>query len=364
MRRLGSLSPTWQGVRDRISKLNPAQGTHGGNGLSDAFVAKVNLGTSGSAALVWSTYLGGADRDPGQALAVDSAGGVYVGGVTASTNFPVQAALQSTNTGGTLVGFLTKYNASSGNVVYSTYLGGTGYAQVTGLAVDGSQRPYVVGSTTAANLPTTADGLQPTRPNNTNASFEDGFVLVLNPAGNGLDYGTYLGGNNQDRALGIALSSDAFAVTGETASANFPTTAGAYDTTNAPGLWAAFVSKFSPLPSSGGGGNPIAYDETYEYDQVGNFVSKAGVAYSGYGPGAGNSGHAHAAATVGGQRYGYDANGNLLTGGGRTFVWNSENQPTSITGPDTVTAPYLGNADEVSVAKGRYGATRTTVRPA
>jgi len=105
------------------------------------------------------------------------------------------------------------------------------------------------------------------------------------------------------------------------------------------------------------GGAPAPYDEAYAYDTVGNFTSKAGVAYGGYGPGAGGSGHAHAPATVGGQAYAYDANGNVTSGGNRTYVWDTNNQPTSIVGPDGVTEMYGYDADGARVSRARAGVT-------
>lgn len=74
-----------------------------------------------------------------------------------------------------------------------------------------------------------------------------------------------------------------------------------------------------------------------------------------HGPGAGKSGHAHAPATVGGQAYAYDANGNVTGGGNRTYVWDTNNQPTSITGPDSVTETYAYDADGGRVSRIRAG---------
>jgi hypothetical protein len=69
----------------------------------------------------------------------------------------------------------------------------------------------------------------------------------------------------------------------------------------------------TPVPSA-----PPAYDETYTYDTIGNLTSKSGVGAYTYGPT--NSGP-HQARTVGGATSSYDANGNLTSGGGRTFTW-------------------------------------------
>ena len=77
--------------------------------------------------------------------------------------------------------------------------------------------------------------------------------------------------------------------------------------------------------------------------------------------GAGKSGHAHAPATVGGQPYAYDANGNTTSGGGRTYVWDADNRPTSITGPDGVTETYGYDADGGRVVRTRAGVTTVSL---
>jgi YD repeat-containing protein len=105
------------------------------------------------------------------------------------------------------------------------------------------------------------------------------------------------------------------------------------------------------------------YRETYGYNPIGNLTSKAGTSYS-YGPRALGSGGGgpHAAITVGGQNLTYDANGNLLSGpnlggsGTRSFTWNADNQPTSITSGG-VTEQYVYDADGERISRTRGGVT-------
>ena len=73
---------------------------------------------------VYSTYLGGHDRDFARAVAVDTAGSAYVTGVTFSSNFPVKSAFQSV---GTNDAFVTKFTPAGNAIVYSTFLGGEGW---------------------------------------------------------------------------------------------------------------------------------------------------------------------------------------------------------------------------------------------
>jgi len=94
--------------------------TYGGS--SDAFVTKVNAARS---SLAWSSYLGGADTDHGNGIAVDSAGDVYVAGDTDSSDFPTTGGFDTTDGGGTDV-FVTKVNAAGSSLAWSSYLEGFG----------------------------------------------------------------------------------------------------------------------------------------------------------------------------------------------------------------------------------------------
>ena len=121
------------------------------------------------------------------------------------------------------VGFeIDSYDISKALVIdptisYGTYLGGSGMGNVTGLAVDGGANLYVTGWTEALNFPI-AGAYQAA-----NTGGVDAFVVKLNSAGTAIVYATYLGGQGDDRAAGIAVDSSGNAyVTGSTASTNFP----------------------------------------------------------------------------------------------------------------------------------------------
>src|SRR5947209_196297 len=174
--------------------------------------------------LVYSTYLGGTSDDFGSSIAVDSSGNVYVAGVTNSINFPTKTPYQSSN-GGTSDIFITKLDSTGTNVIYSTYIGGNLNDRGDGIAVDSSGNAYVVGRTDSLNFPTTQGALASTY----RGGDFDAVVLKLNPQGNNLVYSTYLGGSDNDSAIGIAVDASGNAyVTGGTKSSDFPTTASAY----------------------------------------------------------------------------------------------------------------------------------------
>ncbi|MFL5807753.1 MAG: SBBP repeat-containing protein, partial [Roseiflexaceae bacterium] len=199
------------------------------NGLADAFVVKLNPALSGSSSLLYSTYLGGGDDDLGNAIAVGSAGAVYLTGETASsgaTSFPTQNARQSTKGSGSSSDiFFTKLDttASGGaSLLYSSYLGGSSYDKGLGIALDSTTGyAYLTGYTQSTNFPTLTP-LQASR-----AGDKDAFVAVFNPAASGsasLLYSSYLGGTLEDRGFGIARdSAGVLYLTSLTRSNNFPT---------------------------------------------------------------------------------------------------------------------------------------------
>jgi Beta-propeller repeat/Cep192 domain 4 len=196
----------------------------------DAFVAKLNPTGTG---LVYSTYLGGTGDDEGVRIAVDSSGQAYVAGFTDSNDFPTAGPLQGSNGGGACGttayptpcydAFVAKLAAAGSNLVYSTYLGGTGDDFASSIAADANGNAYVAGLTSASNFPVTYGTLQ----TGYGGGPFDGFVAKINPTGSSLVYSTYLGGTQEDHVNGIALdaSGDAF-LTGQTNSSNFPVKGG------------------------------------------------------------------------------------------------------------------------------------------
>jgi uncharacterized protein (TIGR03437 family) len=135
--------------------------------VGDAFVAKLKPDGTG---LVYATFLGGSGDDAGQAIAVDSGGNAYVGGSTASTNFPVTADAQQKSLAGSggehgnndLIGdgFLTILNPTGTSAVFSTHLGGSLDDSIQGLALDPSGDILVTGVTMSSNFPVSTGAYQ------------------------------------------------------------------------------------------------------------------------------------------------------------------------------------------------------------
>ena len=251
----------------------------------DAFVTKLNTNASGAASLLYSTYLGGSEDDYSYGIAVNSSGIAYVTGETASPDFPTLNPYQTgngtfvtkldTNISGTSallystilrgcgsssiavdssgIAYVTgsaagpnlpklhQYQAFRGGVdafvakidtnasgaaslLYSTYLGGSYSDYGTGIAVDSSGHAYVTGYTDSTNFPI-RNQYQQTYQSHSYPG--DAFVTKLDTNASGaasLLYSTYLGGDSNDFAHGIAVDAEGHAyVTGETASPDFPT---------------------------------------------------------------------------------------------------------------------------------------------
>ena len=208
--------------------------------FGDGFITKLNPTGTG---VVFSTYFGGELDDAVTALALDNSGNVYVGGNTLSTKFPVLNAYQSKYGGAASAsaqpviaagdGFVAKFD-STGKLLYSTYLGGSGDDGVLGLAVDPTGAAYVTGFTSSSNFPVSATAAQKnfggpaTITGSRGFVWGDAFVAKLAPSGSSLAWATYLGGNQDDAGMAIAVDSGGNAIVGGFAnSTNLPVTTNA-----------------------------------------------------------------------------------------------------------------------------------------
>jgi cold shock CspA family protein len=213
-------------------------------GDADVFVTKLN---STGIALIYSTYIGGTNYDVGLGIAVDVSGNAYITGNTYSTNYDITpGAFQTTNQGQGNV-FVSKLNSTGTALLYSTYIGGNSVDYGNAIAIDVSGNAYITGNTESTDYDITPGAFQTTY-----GGARDGFVTKLNSTGSGLIYSTYIGGSDDDRGFAIAIDGSGNAyITGYTYSADFDTTAGAFQTTNGDINYSdAFVTK---LNSTGSG---------------------------------------------------------------------------------------------------------------
>jgi Beta-propeller repeat len=237
----------------------------------DAFVTKLDTNASGTASLLYSTYLGGNDWDFGTSIAVDASGHAYVTGYTYSTDFPTLHQYQTYQNA--IDAFVTKLdtNASgTASLLYSTYLGGSSFYDIgTSIAVDSAGNAYVTGYTDSTDFPTHNQY-------QTDQGGTDAFVTKLTEIVN--NYSTYLGGTSGEATHDIAVDSAGIAyVTGYTDSPNFPTLVGSQ---TYQGGADAFVAK---IDTNASGAASLLYSAYLGGNQVDNAlqiaVDSAGHAY-------------------------------------------------------------------------------------
>ncbi len=212
------------------------------NGEVDVFVSKLN---NDGSELIYSTFLGGSDRDESFSIAVDDQGNTFVTGFTTSPDFPVTSGAFSEIRNGAESAFVTKLNAAGTSLVYSTFLGGSGRERGLAIDIDQAGNAYVTGFTSSVDFPVTGDAYD----ENFNGE-EDAFISVLNANGSGLAYSTYLGGSERDRGLSISAHDNVYVyVTGYTLSGNFPVTDDALDETHN-GAEDVFIAKLDLVTTS------------------------------------------------------------------------------------------------------------------
>ncbi len=204
----------WTGSPD-FPVVSPAQSQLSGG--RDAFLLKL---TTAGDQIVFSTFHGGTSVEAGLALAAYS-GGVWMAGETMSADMPVAGAAQATLKG-VQDGFLARFQ-NTGTRLSATYFGGSGEEMVRAVALDGSGRPYVAGSSESADL-----GLPIGAYQRTPSGGRDGFVLRFNASASAVETGTMLGGTlgslaslETVTALAVDVSGGVL-VAGYTPSADFP----------------------------------------------------------------------------------------------------------------------------------------------
>jgi hypothetical protein len=214
-------------------------------GGQDAFFTRLSADAS---AILFSTYIGGSNGQPGApeeltAISLGPLGNPTVAGTTSSVDFPASAtAFQSTFGGGQTDGFIARFTASTGGLVKATFLGGSLNDGINGLAIDYRGDMYVAGYTSSTDFPAQ-------RPiQSSNAGGMDAFVAKLTFVS--VEFATYLGGQGNDSANAIAVDAlTSVVVAGSTGSSNFPT-AGKVGGWSG-GVLSSFLTKLAPNFTTG-----------------------------------------------------------------------------------------------------------------
>jgi hypothetical protein len=161
--------------------------------------------------LIYSRVLGGVPT-AGAGVAVDSAGNAYITGATSSTTFPGTVGHYDASLGGPRDAFVAKLNASATEILYATYLGGSGTDTGAGIAVANGVA-YVTGSTDSHDFPGTSG----------TAGGTDAFVVTLDALGNNLGYAVLLGGAaGNDSGAAITLEGTDAYIVGSAGSYDLP----------------------------------------------------------------------------------------------------------------------------------------------
>jgi len=226
---------------------------------TDAFITKFK---SDATSLIYSTVIGGGGTEIGLGIAVDSQGRAHIAGETNSVSdvpadaFPTTDGAPQRAWGGGIDpltleplfdAFAARLSADGTNLEFGTYIGGNGNLFQTqrgndvayGIGLDADGNMYIAGQAESNDFPTTNSSLEPNP-----QGLRDGFVVKIT-ADLVFDWSTFIGGSSSDTIRGIAVDPAGYAhLTGSTSSANYPTTAGAFDRTVQNGD--AFVTKLVP----------------------------------------------------------------------------------------------------------------------
>ena len=191
---------------------DPIDGVH--DGIQDAYLVQFDVSRSGSAALEFSTYLGGSDSDQGHDLGLGPDGILYLTGQTVSddlfADLEPDRSLDPTYNG-EWDSFLIGLDLGEREVVYGSYLGGEGNdCEVAGdfrecrIVIGPTGLVYLAGMTGSDSFPTTTGVYQ-----RDNVGADDIYITVLNPGLDGDDAlvrSTLVGGHGDDLAFGLAVS--------------------------------------------------------------------------------------------------------------------------------------------------------------
>ena len=193
--------------------LNPHQDTH--FGALDIFVS---LFEADAQSLMFSTYLGTTGIDHGRRIDFNSQGDILLTGIAAIGELATEGAYQEENAGGASDAFLAKFK-TNGTLAYFTYLGGASTEWGNDLAVDSEDNVIITGFTMSDDFPTVNPYQEEL------VDYTEVFITKFTPDGQSVLFSTYMGGSSFDYGNAITTDSqDRIIVTGQTDSADFPTT--------------------------------------------------------------------------------------------------------------------------------------------
>lgn len=221
-------------------------------GGTEVFVAEIDPSKSGTSALLASTYLPGSANDAAQAITVDSAGMVYVAGETGSPDIPLTPNAVQTVYDAAGDGFVIELNLQTMQVLYGTYLGGSGYDEIRSVIVEPTGHIGVVGYTLSTDFPATQNAFQTSL-----NGYAAAFLAIVDPTANPGSaplYCTYFGGSFAEVAYGATRDNNGlYYLAGYTLSPNLPMgTTPALSPVSAGGGIDGFIAQIDPTKGLSG----------------------------------------------------------------------------------------------------------------
>ncbi|MGD0361405.1 MAG: SBBP repeat-containing protein [Bryobacteraceae bacterium] len=237
----GELVATGTTATPDFPLVNPSWSTFDTANGQSAIIFKLKAAGN---ALVYSTFMSSVFN---YAVALDASGDAYVVGDTYATGVPTPGAWQTTYGGGFNDAFVAKLTAA-GALKYFTFLGGPGYDQGTGIAIDSQGYAYVAGYTDTVTFPNTPPGAR-----TTNAGGYDAFVAKISPDGTAVPWLTFFGGSGDETLPSLVrdATTGILYIAGSTTSKDLPTTTGVIQP-SANGPQQGFVASVKPNGESFG----------------------------------------------------------------------------------------------------------------
>lgn len=179
--------------------------------------------------VLFSTCLGGENRDAIGSYCVDENGNVIIAGQTWSADFPTTEKCFDTSLTGSKDCFITMLNHDLSEVKYSTFFGGDSSEIVSKIIPGESNSVILTGLTNSRNFPVTQDALNKKY---LGGKYDD-FIMKFDLNSSKLLYSTFMGGSDDDNGLKITQTPDKqkFVLLGSTKSNDFPITADSFDPT-------------------------------------------------------------------------------------------------------------------------------------
>ncbi|MBN1215499.1 MAG: SBBP repeat-containing protein [Candidatus Lokiarchaeota archaeon] len=246
------------------------------NGQADVFVSKINADGS---SLLYSTYLGGSNMEGGQDIVVNAEGCAIITGYTYSSNFPTTSGVIDYTHGGGNDVFICKISDNARNLLYSTFLGGSGNDCGNSIVLSNDNTVIIAGYAQSTTFPTTSGVID-----ETHNGYYDAFITKINADGTAIIFSTFLGGSDYDSVNNMILDSAGnIYITGSSRSLYFPMSSMCIDPFNTgvfDVIWCKINNDATELIySTFAGGQSSEYGMGITVDSVGD-VYVAGYSYS------------------------------------------------------------------------------------